>query len=416
MRWKQFWGSFGFTNTHACWTSWDRCKTVTRNQYHWNILSFFRASLEEDIDILYKRLSTSVVVDPDGNCSWLAPVTLLAQCKIKVARFPFDKQECPSEFGSWTYALDEINVTAKKELADIDDFIENGEWKLLEYSLKRDQQNYSNGNTYPSVTFRLRIQRRPLYYTLNLIIPCTLISILAFLSFVLPTNHGERVSLVITVLLAMSVYMLIVSSSLPQTSDAIPVVGKYFLSIIVLTALCLFVTCFVAKVGDYESNIPRWIDRYVNKKLARLLFMESVASDYEEVVKVDNRNIRHNGNSNSIELTAQTLQTLLAERGFQLKLEHANTPDKLSSELAVLADDARRRQNREAKSKKWRRTAEVLDRFFLYIFLLGFLILTCVMFAWNRIVSWTMTFLNKCTGSILVRIWTNGRLKIRSFK
>ena len=51
-----------------------------------------RASLEEEIDILYTRLSTSVIVDHDGNCTWLAPVTLLSQCKINVRRFPFDEQ------------------------------------------------------------------------------------------------------------------------------------------------------------------------------------------------------------------------------------------------------------------------------------------------------------------------------------
>ena len=51
-----------------------------------------RASLEEEIDILYKRLSTPVIIHYDGNCEWLSPVTLLSQCKINVRQFPFDEQ------------------------------------------------------------------------------------------------------------------------------------------------------------------------------------------------------------------------------------------------------------------------------------------------------------------------------------
>lgn len=41
----------------------------------------------------------------------------------------------------------------------------------------------------------MTIRRRTLYYGLNLLIPCVLISALALLVFLLPADSGEKISL-----------------------------------------------------------------------------------------------------------------------------------------------------------------------------------------------------------------------------
>lgn len=48
---------------------------------------------------------------------------------------------------------------------------------------------------YPDVTFTVVMRRRTLYYGLNLLIPCVLISTLALLVFLLPADAGEKISL-----------------------------------------------------------------------------------------------------------------------------------------------------------------------------------------------------------------------------
>lgn len=48
---------------------------------------------------------------------------------------------------------------------------------------------------YPDVTFTVVMRRRTLYYGLNLLIPCVLISTLALLVFLLPADSGEKISL-----------------------------------------------------------------------------------------------------------------------------------------------------------------------------------------------------------------------------
>ena len=276
-------------------------------------------------------------------------------------------------FGSWTYSALKLDVAALG--ADVDDFLPNGEWDVLGYPMKRNVEIYSSGIPYADVTLIFRIKRQPLYYTLNLILPCTVIAVLAFLSFVLPSNHGERVSLVITVLLAMSVYMLIVSSTLPQTSDAMPVIGTYFLCIIVEIALCLFATCFVAKLREHESDIPRWLDRLVNKHLARLVLMSETFTELDDVptlVKLNGQSTRRDISLNDVKLSDKEIKGEFEKQGLMKSLR---------DELAVLSNDVSKRQNLDEKRRKWQNAAKVLDRLFLLFFSLCFIIVTAAVFA-----------------------------------
>lgn len=48
---------------------------------------------------------------------------------------------------------------------------------------------------YQDVTFTVVMRRRTLYYSINLLLPCILISTLALLVFLLPADSGEKISL-----------------------------------------------------------------------------------------------------------------------------------------------------------------------------------------------------------------------------
>ena len=138
----------------------------------------------------------------------MAPIILKSECKIDVKYFPFDEQSCTLKFGSWTYNGKRIDIEAVNPTADLANYIENGEWEMVEIPSKKKIEFFPCcPEPYPSITYTVRIRRRILYYVSNLIVPCGVIAALAFLSFWLPAESGERISLVITVLLAMTVYM-----------------------------------------------------------------------------------------------------------------------------------------------------------------------------------------------------------------
>ena len=87
------------------------------------------------------------------------------------------------------------------------------------------------GKVYPDLTFTLSIRRKPLFYVVNLVIPCALISAMSMVEFILPCNSGEKVSLGITVLLSLTVFMLVVAENMPATSDDIPILGRCLFTI-----------------------------------------------------------------------------------------------------------------------------------------------------------------------------------------
>ncbi|XP_056879519.1 acetylcholine receptor subunit delta-like [Takifugu flavidus] len=71
-------------------------------------------------------------------------------------------------------------------------------------------------NKHQDITFYLVIRRKPLFYVVNIIIPCVLISFLASLVYYLPADSGEKMTLSISVLLAQSVFLLLISQRLQK--------------------------------------------------------------------------------------------------------------------------------------------------------------------------------------------------------
>jgi len=70
------------------------------------------------------------------------------------------------------------------------------------------------------------MRRKPLFYVFNMILPCLLITLVALLGFYIPNDSGEKVSMGITTLLSMTVFLMLVTESMPPTSDVLPLVGQ----------------------------------------------------------------------------------------------------------------------------------------------------------------------------------------------
>lgn len=71
------------------------------------------------------------------------------------------------------------------------------------------------------------IRRRPLFYTVNLLLPSIFLMVMDIVGFYLPPDSGERVSFKITLLLGYSVFLIIVSDTLPATAIGTPLIGHH---------------------------------------------------------------------------------------------------------------------------------------------------------------------------------------------
>lgn len=95
------------------------------------------------------------------------------------------------------------------------------------------------------ITFYITLRRKTLFYTVNLILPTVLISFLCVLVFYLPAEAGEKVTLGISILLSLVVFLLLVSKILPPTSLVLPLIAKYLLFTFIMNTVSILVTVII---------------------------------------------------------------------------------------------------------------------------------------------------------------------------
>lgn len=220
-------------------------------------------------------LYTNAIVSNNGSIRWLPPAIYKSACKIEVKHFPFDQQNCTLKFRSWTYDHTEIDMVLKTSTASMDDFTPSGEWDIVALPGRRTV-NPLDPN-YVDVTYDFIIKRKPLFYTINLIIPCVLITSLAILVFYLPSDCGEKMTLCISVLLALTVFLLLISKIVPPTSLDVPLIGKYLMFTMVLVTFSIVTSVCVLNVHHRSPSthtMPPWVKLVFLERLPAYLFMK----------------------------------------------------------------------------------------------------------------------------------------------
>jgi hypothetical protein len=254
----------------------------------------------------------------------------------------------------------EINTTYFERHADRRHFIKHGEWDLESALLHNRIKNYgANDLQFSHVTLTLKIKRCSLYISVYVVAPSAVISVLAPLSFTLPTANGERITLLNGVLVANSVYMLIVSSMLPETSDAVPILGKYLLGNIITIVLCLCAT-FVS-LGCYDLTCPMkpWLWKF---------FQYNCKCQEERSEEATPHAV------NNQRLATPTPSTL------QPEIEEPRRPGEPSVAITrqpqeALTPQTTEESNTEDFANQWKIASKVLDSVFFIIFLLVYFIL-----------------------------------------
>ena len=116
-----------------------------------------------------------------------------------------------------------------QEKVDLTDYVSSGTWDIIACPGNNTVDVGGDGFRHAWITFTLKIRRKTLFYTVNLIIPCVLISFLSVCVFYLPADAGEKMTMCISILLALVVFLLLVSKILPPTSINVPLIAKYLL-------------------------------------------------------------------------------------------------------------------------------------------------------------------------------------------
>ncbi|XP_060223860.1 acetylcholine receptor subunit gamma isoform X2 [Meriones unguiculatus] len=182
---------------------------------------------------------------------------------------------------SQTYSTSEINLQLSQEdgkaiewiFIDPEAFTENGEWAIRHRPAKMllDSVAPAEEAGHQKVVFYLLIQRRPLFYVINIIAPCVLISSVAILIYFLPAKAGgQKCTVAINVLLAQTVFLFLVAKKVPETSQAVPLISKYLTFLMVVTILIVVNSVVVLNVS-LRSPHTHSMARGVRKVFLRLL-------------------------------------------------------------------------------------------------------------------------------------------------
>jgi len=232
-------------------------------------------------------IMTKAILHWNGRVKWNPPAIYKSYCGIDVEFFPFDEQECMMKFGSWTYDGFMLDLRHMNQLPtnnsigvamDLRDFYISTEWDVMEVPAQRNEKYYPCcEEPYPDIIFTLKLRRKTLFYTVNLIIPCVGISFLSVLVFYLPSDSGEKVSLSISILLSLTVFFLLLAEIIPPTSLAVPLLGKYLLFTMILVTFSVVVTIGVLNVNfrtPATHKMAPWVKKAFIDFLPKYLFIE----------------------------------------------------------------------------------------------------------------------------------------------
>ncbi|KAK3797556.1 hypothetical protein RRG08_054586 [Elysia crispata] len=229
-----------------------------------------------NFEVTYK---SNCVLYSSGNVNWIPPAIYQSSCSIDVLYFPFDQQVCEMKFGSWTHKGNALTYKFYQNMdkLDLTDYLKSGSWDIIDCPGKILTIKDEITNEYKEqIIFNFVLRRKTLFYTVNLIIPCVLISFVSICVFALPADAGEKITLCISILLALVVFLLLVSKILPP-SLTIPLIAKYLLFTFIMNLIAILSTVIVIS-RNYRTprthQMPRWVRIVFLRELPKYLFMK----------------------------------------------------------------------------------------------------------------------------------------------
>ncbi|XP_030912526.1 acetylcholine receptor subunit alpha isoform X2 [Geospiza fortis] len=273
------------------------------------------------------------------------------------------------------------NVRLKQESdrPDLSNFMESGEWVMKDYRGWKHWVYYAccPDTPYLDITYHFLMQRLPLYFIVNVIIPCLLFSFLTGLVFYLPTDSGEKMTLSISVLLSLTVFLLVIVELIPSTSSAVPLIGKYMLFTMVFVIASIIITVIVINTHHRSPSthtMPPWVRKIFIDTIPNVMFFSTMKRPSRD--KQD-KNIF----AEDIDISDISGKSGSVPVNFYSPLTKNPDVKNAIEGIKYIAETMKSDQEARNAAEEWKFVAMVLDHLLLGIFMLVCFIGTLAVFA-----------------------------------
>ncbi|KAL7294395.1 hypothetical protein TKK_0012400 [Trichogramma kaykai] len=211
-------------------------------------------------------------------------------CALHLEKFPFDVQECPLVFESWTYNLkdmvlewDEVPIILADEL-HLTEYKLMGQWvNTTNVTYTSAEQHYGHfAGNFSSIKITFKLAREMGFFIMDYYIPSILIVVLSWVSFWLHMDASPpRIVLGTNTVLAFMTLASKVENSLPKVSY-IKASEVWFLGCTIFLFAAIIEFAFVNTIYRRKKNVPlkKVNSKYILKstltpKLARKQFQKN---------------------------------------------------------------------------------------------------------------------------------------------
>uniref|UniRef100_A0A1I8GVX6 C-type lectin domain-containing protein n=1 Tax=Macrostomum lignano TaxID=282301 RepID=A0A1I8GVX6_9PLAT len=140
------------------------------------------------------------------------------KCRFDMRNFPYDAQRCGVKIGS----IMQSSASVRVRMMPASEVEFSGATGSHEFCVQSVFTEEGAEGEFPFVRLVVVFSRRSTFYLVNIVIPSLLLLAISTLVFRLPPECGERMSLSVTIVLSMCVFLQLAGSYTPTQSEAVP--------------------------------------------------------------------------------------------------------------------------------------------------------------------------------------------------
>jgi len=192
-------------------------------------------------------IQATIRVSPEGHVQYAGRFVATLSTKFGLRRFPFDYQDLQILVSPFTSGAVRIDLKADRQLTQLvrGPVLELEQWRL--FGISSYEQNLSVGGIFhlDQIEFRIHAQRRPTFYIWTIILPLSVMLLVAWSTlWIAPSHFAQQISITMPTFISVIAFSYAMAFTLPRV-PYLTFMNAYFLSIYLFVFLSVLETVVI---------------------------------------------------------------------------------------------------------------------------------------------------------------------------